>query len=959
MKKITTLIVIILSIIFIVSLYPQETSHFIYKSPIPGSKLLSRETNIIFSSNDFIDQNNLTDKSIINVVGSKSGIHTGKLILSDDNKTILFKPDIRFAAGETVTVTLNEGIKTLSNKKLAGESYSFSITPLEEPIKLDPVERLGLGLTSDGLVTPNSQMNKTTLDPIPQDFPVVTLGTSDNPSPGNIFLTNFGQNDTIGFYISMVDNNGNPVKYKKIEPNPAFDFKVQPNGLLSYADVKEFFGGHGTCQYKILDTSFAVVDSFQCGNGYDAELHGFQLLPNGHGLLFAYDPQPYDMSKVVPGGDPNAIVTGGIIQEIDANKNVVFQWRTWDYIPITDSYADLTRNAIDYVHINAVEGDDDGNILFIGRTISAVTKINRSTGEIMWQLGGKNNEFQFINENPDNAPEYFVGPHDIRRIANGNITLFDNGDRHNPPYSRAVEYNLDEEAKTATLVWEYRHDPDVYTFAMGSVQRLANGNTLIGWGSASTNGGPVLTEVHPDKTVALEFFYPTGVMSYRAFKFPWASGLPSATVMINEVLEGNTYTFNNSTDTTGTKVKFNHLETILYNSIRTKRYEYAPQNPSYEGRAPLVYPACVTIEPLGVDSINIDVWFNVDQIPQITDPANTIIYNRPNIGSGVFKPLSTSYLPGTNELKVSGVGYAGEFIFAYPDVPVVTTIPGLVSPLDSQLVSQNNSLDLEWSPTGFADMFYLQVSTDQNFTSTVVDDSNLTTLTYTLNSLQQEQDYFWHVKSKNSQGWGDWSDTWSFTSTSAFLDLTFPNGGETWETDTALVIYWNFNTADSVNINLYKGDVFFKTIVDSFYSATGGYQWILSDSIPSGTNYKIKISSINGMLEDMSESDFTIVYDPSDVERTKEYVNDYRLEQNYPNPFNPTTKIEFNIPKSGFVSLKIYNILGNEITTLINEEKSAGGYRVDFDASKLPSGVYFYTLNAGSFSQTRKMLLLK
>ena len=959
MKRIFTLATFIFVSILITSLYSQETSRFQYRSPLPDSKLLSRETNIIFSSGDFIDRNTLADNNLIKVVGSESGVHTGKLILSDDNKTVVFNPDKPFAAGETVTVTLKSGIKTLSGKGMEPESYSFSITPLEKPIRLDPIKRLGLGLTSEDLKSQISGLNKTTLSPIPPDFPLVTVGTSDNPSPGNIFLTNFGGSDTIGFYISMLDNEGNLVKYKKIEPNPAFDFTVQPNGLLSYADVKEFFGGHGSGQFKILDTSFAVVDSFQCGNGYDAELHGFQLLPNGHGLLFAYDPQPYDLSKVVPGGNPNAIVTGGIIQEVDADKNVVFQWRTWDYIPLTDSYADLTRNSIDYTHINAIEGDYDGNILFIGRTISAVIKINRSTGDIMWHLGGKENEFTFINEHPENAPEYFVGPHDIRRISNGDITLFDNGDRHNPPYSRAVEYKLDEQAKTATLVWEYRHDPDIYTFAMGSVQRLPNGGTFIGWGSASAGGGPVLTEVRPDNTVALEFFYPQGVMSYRAFKFPWASGLPSATVMINEVLEGNTYTFNNSNDTTGTTIKFNHLETILYNSVRVKRYEYAPVNPLFNDRDPLVYPARITVEPFGVDSLNIDVWFNVDQIPQITDPANAIVYNRPNIGSGVFKPLSTSYLPGTNELKVSGVGYGGEFIFAYPNVPVVTTIPGLVSPQNNQLVNQDNSLELKWSPTGFADKFYLQVSTDQNFSNPVVDDSNLTAVTYTLNSLQQEQDYFWHVKSKNLAGWGDWSDTWQFTSTPAFIDLTFPNGNESWNTDTSMVIYWNFNTADSVNIDLYKNDVFFRTIADSFYSVTGGYKWTLSDSIPSGTDYKIKISSIDGALEDMSENNFSIIYGPSDVERTKEIVNDYRLEQNYPNPFNPTTKIEFNIPESEFVSLKIYNILGNEIAKLINEEKPAGGYRVDFDASKLPSGVYFYTLKAGSFSQTKKMLLLK
>jgi hypothetical protein len=86
---------------------------------------------------------------------------------------------------------------------------------------------------------------------------------------------------------------------------------------------------------------------------------------------------------------------------------------------------------------------------------------------------------------------------------------------------------------------------------------------------------------------------------------------------------------------------------------------------------------------------------------------------------------------------------------------------------------------------------------------------------------------------------------------------------------------------------------------------------------------------------------------------------EFYLSQNYPNPFNPTTKIKFRIADFGFVNLIVYDILGNEVATLVNEEKSAGGYEVVFDARALPSGVYFYTLRAGSFIASKKMILLK
>ncbi|MEE9450812.1 MAG: T9SS type A sorting domain-containing protein, partial [Ignavibacteriaceae bacterium] len=85
----------------------------------------------------------------------------------------------------------------------------------------------------------------------------------------------------------------------------------------------------------------------------------------------------------------------------------------------------------------------------------------------------------------------------------------------------------------------------------------------------------------------------------------------------------------------------------------------------------------------------------------------------------------------------------------------------------------------------------------------------------------------------------------------------------------------------------------------------------------------------------------------------------FALEQNYPNPFNPKTNIKFRISEIGFVSLKVYDVLGNEIATLVNEEKSAGNYEVEFDASSLPSGIYFYQLRLGNFVETKKMVLMK
>src|SRR5690606_23085768 len=85
----------------------------------------------------------------------------------------------------------------------------------------------------------------------------------------------------------------------------------------------------------------------------------------------------------------------------------------------------------------------------------------------------------------------------------------------------------------------------------------------------------------------------------------------------------------------------------------------------------------------------------------------------------------------------------------------------------------------------------------------------------------------------------------------------------------------------------------------------------------------------------------------------------YSLSQNYPNPFNPSTKINFDIVRAGFVSVKVYNSLGQQVADLVSQDMTPGSYQADFDASALTSGIYFYTIKAGDFVETKKMVLMK
>jgi hypothetical protein len=137
----------------------------------------------------------------------------------------------------------------------------------------------------------------------------------------------------------------------------------------------------------------------------------------------------------------------------------------------------------------------------------------------------------------------------------------------------------------------------------------------------------------------------------------------------------------------------------------------------------------------------------------------------------------------------------------------------------------------------------------------------------------------------------------------------------------------------------------------------------LNEYIGEQITFRYLIKTDQGVVDDGWYFDDlkVVLYEsvPVNVNDIAGMINDYSLEQNYPNPFNPSTKIVFQIPESENVSLKIYDVLGNEIVSLINEKKDPGKYEIGFNASHLSSGIYFYTLRAGAFINTKKMILIK
>ncbi len=475
-----------------------------YISPLNNAVHVSPQATIIIRYGADLSSLNIDDLQFT-VNGTKSGSHPGKTILADDHQTVIFKPGQAFTPDEDVSfqvsqlqVSLGSVFSSISGKfhvakNMQAGSAATPATSLPNP--------------------PNSAFPDYLT--LPQDIPHYSVNQDYALTPeGYIFVSPFfWTKSTVGSYLLILDNQGEVVYYQPMAADlEAFDFKVLSNGLLSYYNQK-----NSTIYW--LDAHYKVVNQFQAGNGYTADLHDSLLLPNGNLIVMIDDNETIDMSKVVPGGKTDAIVSGLVLQQLDRSKNIIWQWRSWDHFSFLDSTVDLKGQNIDLIHGNGLALASDGNLLLSCRNLSEITKINLESGKIMWRLGGKANQFTFVNDQP------FAFQHDISQLENGNITLFDNhGTEEKPAPSRALEYQVDEVNRTVTKVWSYTNNPPIFGTYMGNTQRLPDGNTFIGWGAAFTGTGYeyiTMSEVNPKGDILFELSFDQPYVSYRAFRFPW------------------------------------------------------------------------------------------------------------------------------------------------------------------------------------------------------------------------------------------------------------------------------------------------------------------------------------------------------------------------------------------------------------------------------------------------------
>jgi len=505
LKKPLLLLILLIPVLTIAQVL--NSDKYQYLLPSPNADKVTTKHNIA------VRQGAILGTSIIEsfdakVFDSRGKNYAGEWVLSDDKKTLVFNHDEPFSPGEKITVHLKQ-INTSKGMMLPELRYSFHTRknkiscPLPEP----PVNSYSVPAKHQPKYT--KPYHKTEKRNIPGEFPDIEVTLSNDPLPGYIFAGPFGAwgmfEDQVP-YLAILDNTGYPVYYKKLEKDGQ-DFKMHPNGKISY------YTGGSVRKHLVMNQKMEIVDEYGCQNGYSTDFHDFLMLENGHALVLGSDDRVVDMDTVVEGGHEGVTVRGALIQELDSNKNVIFEWSSWDSYQITDAidYVNLQDEGfIDYVHANAIEPTPDGGVLISARNMSEVTKIDRATGEIVWRLGGKNDQFEYVNDTLG-----FSAQHDIRYHGNDIYSLFDNGwNNTNNQFSSVAEYEIDKDAMTATQTRRIRSTPDdIYGHIMGNAQYIDDGRVVVGWGS----GIPNITEFKPDGSKALELSFEA--INYRAFKF--------------------------------------------------------------------------------------------------------------------------------------------------------------------------------------------------------------------------------------------------------------------------------------------------------------------------------------------------------------------------------------------------------------------------------------------------------
>ena len=345
--------------------------------------------------------------------------------------------------------------------------------------------------------------------------PVITIasparGTAD----GYLFLAPSSGPGMRGGLIA--DDRGDPVYFRPATPRTVMDFRagmLRGKPVLSWWEGRYVFGVGKIGEYVIVDASYRELARFSSARHRRPDFHEVLLTNDGTLLVSAYETRPADLTAV--GGPSAGLVYGGVVQELAVpSGRLLWEWRSLDHVAVAETVSTDLGSPFDYFHLNGIEVDHDGSLLVSARNTSALYKVSRRTGKVLWRLGGKRSDFSM------GKGTQFGFQHDARLHEDGRtISVFDNGPRPDGrrPESRAIVLAVDQRRRQVTLKREIRHRRPLFAFATGSNQLLPNANRLVTWGITGW-----FTEYDAEGHVCLDAHLPTHGQNYRVFRFPWA-----------------------------------------------------------------------------------------------------------------------------------------------------------------------------------------------------------------------------------------------------------------------------------------------------------------------------------------------------------------------------------------------------------------------------------------------------
>jgi len=405
--------------------------------------------------------------------------------------------DFTVACDQPVVVNA-KAFEPLSIDGSAPQSGSFSKTVALTPgqsFKISGAAQQTVRCRPSDLILPTSEVN----GPRQAAFYMVAPTIGNPASP----------------YLTIFNNQGVPVWWLKETRGVGNDFKLMSDSTVA------FWHGWNSAKYDIRNLDGALAHEVSA-IGYVTDLHDMQQTADGGYLTMSYVPRDCpntaaDCEDLSPWGGPAvANVTDAVIQKQDSDGNLLWTWNSRDHIALAESgpWIPALTSPYDIIHINSFEEDGNG-IVFSARHLDAVYRITDpggagpTAGDVDWKLGGTTTAESLTSVNNPLAPNVFGGQHDARILSDGTLTVHNNGTRLSFQ-PRAVQYQLDTTARTATLI-DSLTDSDIPTSGCcGGARRLPAGGWAVSWGYSSLIG-----EYDNQGNRVFSLRYPTGAFSYR------------------------------------------------------------------------------------------------------------------------------------------------------------------------------------------------------------------------------------------------------------------------------------------------------------------------------------------------------------------------------------------------------------------------------------------------------------